>query len=229
MANRKLVSLLVLAGATILLTSMAASQSPSAATVDAGSGQNDSASSSPTVTAQGGNVTSANITVDSITNKWSAFYGQLTATERLSDASGNNFYKWTVDNPTATGSWIYAVPTSNGAPTSLSNISDVNTFFSGLSGSFTSGADKASATFNSTQDMDGVTSAPVANTYVDGVGPSDTFSSGIVQDGSSNPVYLAEVQQDSTGFNGNANDFQLLVGVGESTSTQSYDFYAKIG
>ena len=227
MMNRKISSLLVLAGAAILLTSTASSQSGT--TITTGEGENFTQSGTGTATAQGGNVTNLNISQISTTSKWSAFYGQLTATERLSDASGNNFYKWTVDSPTATGSWVYAVPNGNGAPTSLSNISDVNTFFSGLTGSFTSGADKASATFNSTQDMDGVTSAPVANTYVAGSGPSTSFSSGIVQDGSGNPVYLAEVQQDSTGFNGNANDFQLLAGVGESTTTKSFDFYAKIG
>lgn len=225
MARRKLVSLLVLAGATIMLTSMVTSQS-AAGTVTTGPGENDTVTNSNTVTAQGGNVTNANVTVDSITQKWSAFYGQLTATERLSDASGNNFYQWTVDNPTATGSNVYAVPSGNGAPStsSLATVSSPDTF---LGGQFDSGADSASNTFNRTGTIDGV-STEVADTFVSD-SPSDTFTSGLADDGAGNPVYLAEVQQDATGFDNNAHDFQLLVGVGESTANKDFDFYAKIG
>jgi len=226
MTDRKLVSLLVLAVSTILLTSMALSQSEGSVSV--GDGENDSASSDPTVTAQGGNVTSANITVDSITEKWSAYYGQLTATERLADASGNNFYQWTVDNPTATGSFVYAVPSGNGAPESLEAVTNPNGF---LGSEFNSGADSADKTFNKTETLDGVSGTAAADTFVSG-SPSDTFTSGVANDTAldgNTSVYLAEVQQDSNGFDGNAHDFQLLVGVGESTATQDFDFYAKIG
>jgi len=225
MANRKLVSLLVLAGATIMLTSMVTSQS-AAGSVTTGNGENDSVTTDNTVTAQGGNVTSADINVDSITQKWSAYYGQLTATERLSDAAGNNFYQWTVDNPTASGSWVYAVPSGNGAPSSGSFVS-VSNPDSFLGSEFNSGADSANNTFNKTDTLDGVSTA-AADTFVSG-SPDNTFTSGLADDGSSNPVYLAEVQQDASGFDGNAHDFQLLVGVGESTATQDFDFYAKIG
>lgn len=228
MTNTKLVSLLVLAGTAILLTSTATSQS-AASDVTVGSGENGSTTTAGAVTAQGGNVTSANITVSSITSKWSAFYGQLTAEERLSDASGNNFYKWTVTNPTASGSWIYAVPNSQGAPDSLAAVNSPDSF---LGAGFQTGADKASETFNTTANLASTTSTAAANTFVQGAGASDTFTSGLANDTSTAgdaPVYIAEVRQDSTGFNGEANDFQLLVGVGESTSTKSYDFYAKIG
>lgn len=228
MARRKLVSLLVLAGATIMLTSMVTSQT-AAGSVSTGSGENDTVTNSNTVTAQGGNVTNANVTIDSITNKWSAFYGQLTSTERLSDASGNNFYQWTVDNPTASGSNVYAVPSGQGAPSSasLGAVSNPDTF---LGAEFNSGADSASNTFNETRTLDSVSTA-AADTFVSD-SPSDTFTSGLANDTTNtanSSVYLAEVQQDSTGFDGNTHDFQLLVGVGESTANKDFDFYAKIG
>lgn len=226
MTNTKLVSLLVLAGTAILLTSTATSQN-AASSVTVGSGENGSTSTAGAVTAQGGNVTSANITVSSITNKWSAFYGQLTAEERLSDSTGNNFYKWTVSNPTASGSWVYAVPGGQGAPTSLGAVNNPGTF---LGSGFQTGADKASATFNTTQTLDGV-STSAADTFSSG-SPSTSFTSGLANytaASGNSPVYIAEVQQDATGFDGNGHDFQLLVGVGESTSTKSFDFYAKIG
>lgn len=230
MTKTKLVSLLALVGTAILLTSTAVSQD-AAGSITVGDGENDTVTNSNTVTAQGGNVTSADVNVESITQKWAAFYGQLTATERLSDSAGNNFYKWSVDNPTASGSYVYAVQSGVGAPTSLSAVSSPNTFLNtNTAKTLDTGADDAASTFNQSADLDGATGTSAAYTFTSAAsGPDATFTSGLAQDGSSNPVYVSNVTQDSTGFAGGSNDFQLLVGVGESTATQDFDFYAKIG
>lgn len=227
MMNRKISSLLVLAGAAILLTSTASSQL-SGADVSVGPGQNYSGSGTAgSVGAAGGNVTNANVTVETITNKWAAFYGQLDSQERLADSSGNNFYQWAATDATTTGSNIYAVPTGSATPSSLTTVGTPSNL---LGAELTGGGDGGDNTFNESLDVTGAGSTAAAETFVSG-SPGTAFTVGLYENGNDagQPVYAAEVTPDTSGFNSNSLDFQLLVGVGESTATQSFDFYAEIG
>jgi hypothetical protein len=220
MSKSKVVALLALAGAAILLTSLAAAQT--GAQVTAGDGDSGSNSTSQSVTTEGGNVTNTNVTVTSVTQKWAAFYGQLNGQDVLSDSSSNNFYEWTVSDPT--GSVVYAVPSGQGSPNTVSTVGTPSTLLS--SSEFTTGVDNVDDTFNSTEDVSGDGSTAAAHTFSSG-SPDTSLSTGLYDDGG-NPVYAAEVQNGVAGFDGNSYDFQLLVGVGEQTDTQTYDFYAEL-
>jgi hypothetical protein len=219
MSKSKVVTLLALAGAALLLTSTAVAQT--GAQVTAGDGESTDNSTSQSVTTEGGNVTSANVTVQSVTQKWAAFYGNLDGNDVLADAGGSNFYKWTLSNPT--GSVVYAV-TDGDAPTTKNPVSDPNT---ALGGGFDSGVDSASRTFNQSGNVASLGSTQVAETFTSN-SPDPAFTTALYEDSGGNPVYAAQVQNGVAGFDGGSYDYQLLVGVGESTADKSFDFYATL-
>jgi hypothetical protein len=90
------VSLVIL---TIFLTNNAMSVEPNGANITAGTSERAQADNAGSAQAQAGNVTQLNIYGYSTTQSWQGYFGNVTGTIQLGDASGNTLYNWTLANP----------------------------------------------------------------------------------------------------------------------------------
>ncbi len=76
-----------------------------------------------------------------------------------------------------------------------------------------------------------LTSCPSTNTFVSGAAQSTDFHAILLADGDGNVAYTTIIDYNSTGYNGETHDFQLLVGEnghGNSDITQYY-FWVELG
>ncbi len=223
--------LVLLMSFVVALSAVAGAQAQGAQ-IQNGTGDRASGSTSQSLTTEGGNVTNVNVSSTSITSKWAGFYGQISGSEILADSGDNNFFKWKVSDPT--GSIVYSVPTGQGAPSGLDDVKAPNGF---LGSEFDSGADSAANTYNETDFLNSSVYTEVntsaASTFVSGSyeGPGGTFQTFLANDtgtAGNASVYAAEAQSDNTGFNTQDVDYQMLVGIGESTAQSTFDFYIEL-
>jgi hypothetical protein len=84
------------------------------------SGRNSVSTSPITIQAEAGNVTALVITSTRVTQAWQGYYGNITGTITLDDASNNTLYDWSLPNPTGE---IYA---SNGSSVTWANVYCMN-------------------------------------------------------------------------------------------------------
>lgn len=181
------------------------------------------------VTTEAGAVSQVDISQDTLTEKWSGFYGTVSGNLVLGDASGNNFYTWTADD--FSSSKVIAVPGGNATPSSIAAVSNPNNF---LGSEFNSGTDDANATFNYTNDVtvndDTASDTALAKTFdQNGQAFFDTFLVENTNEGNQ-PAYVAQGVSEQTGFDGETNvNYQMMVGVGENKANERYEFYLELG
>lgn len=216
---------IVLITTLVLLTSSVATAATGAsinsgngnATADTGGGD--------TVTTQAGAVSNINVSSDQNTNKWSGFYGNISGQKVLGDGS-NNFYSWTADN--FNGAKVITVPSGDSIPSSITGITDPSTI---LGSEFDTGSDNSTNTFDTTgtvnYDGTDVTTSKVDTFNSGGSGTYPTF---LAENGNQagQPVYVAESLTGATSFNNKNFNYQMLVGVGESSSQKAFDFYLEL-
>ncbi len=242
MERRHAMAVLAMMTLAILMAAQAALADPSAPlslNEGTGSQRNLSTLAAQQVSAQGGYVTPVNITALSITKSWQGYYGNVSGTIVLDDASNNTFYNWSM--ATVKGE-IYATRTTN--PTwsgvnclSTANVATEETYL----GQATSDADSVSntysnATYHPAFDV-GSTTIPADDCYAtnafDSSGSQNTkFYQMLLQDGGGNIVYTTLMNGSQTGFDGSPWDFELLVGENEhagSEGTTPYYFWVELG
>ena len=186
--------------------------------------------------AQAGNVTELNIFGLSITNTWQGYFGNVSGAITLSNSAGNAMYNWTLASPTGQ---VYA-----------SNISSLN--WTGVSCfNMTADLDSLEEAFNIPQNAsDGVDETFNLNDHAAFTAAGETFDTGVcnntklfndagagtfdvvlLEDGDGYFVFSSLISQDTTGFDGNTYDFQMIVledGRG-NTETTTYYFWVELG
>lgn len=181
------------------------------------------------VTTEAGAVSQVDISQDTLTEKWSGFYGTVSGNLVLGDASGNNFYTWTADD--FSSSKVIAVPGGNATPSTIASVSNPNNF---LGSEFNSGTDDANSTFNYTNDVtvndNTASNTALAKTFdQNGQAFFDTFLVENTNEGNQ-PAYVAQGVSEQTGFDGATNvNYQMMVGVGENKANERYEFYLELG
>ena len=195
--------------------------------------------SAVSVTAQAGNVTELDITATQITTAWQGFYGNISGNIVLQDSSGNNFYNWS--GLGAISGEVYASRNDSVVWGSIGCINDTeisseNTYL----GKTTADPDDITNTFNTSShpefDVGTTTISSNAcnstNAFINTGQSATDFYQVLLADGSSNIVYTTLIDEDQTGFDGTANDFQLLVGEnGNATQAATltpYFFYIEL-
>ncbi len=154
------------------------------------------------------------------TSRWAGFYGSITATIVLADASSNWFKNWTVSS--VDGAHVYAstASTPDFSTLTYAREADMPDFLK------TSGAsDNWQNTFTNheTHTFNG-NNLDANYTYTYNNAGTETFKTYALKDGNSNLIWAALAQNDATGYNGGTVDYQLLVPVDGTTSTTYYFF-----
>jgi len=192
------------------------------ATVTAGSESSYSPSTpAGNTSAQAGGTIEVNLSVDMSTQKWAGFYGQITGTIKLADASSNTFKDWTVSN--VAGAKVYS---SNTTTIDWANLAAATN--ADMPAWLTSGSDSWANTFNNneTQTFNGQNiNANYTLTYNStGTGVFKTYS---LKDSSSNLIWAALAVDNGNGYNNQQVDYQLLVPVNGASAT-TYYFYLEL-
>jgi hypothetical protein len=218
----------LLATASVLMFVTAVSAQTGAGVSPGDANETISAGGPGSVTTDAGAVSQVDISQDTLTEKWAGFYGTVSGNLVLGDASGNNFYSWTTND--FSSSKVIAVPGGNATPTGIAPVSSPNTF---LGSGFDSGTDDAAATYDQTGDItvndDTAASTALAQTYDDtGTGTFDTYLVENTNEGN-HPAYIAQGVSEQTGFDGTTQvNYQMIVGVGEDSEEERFEFYLEI-
>jgi hypothetical protein len=188
-------------------------------------------------TIEAGKTAEVRIEQDALTTKWAGFYGNISANRVLGSAS-DNLYKWTGDNNIGQAK-VLAQPSGAATPipNNLEAVTDPNTYLNGYkSGEFDSGTAQADNTFTETEDLSIYGTTVAAGTSAVDLynqsGQEDesftTFLANNADEGSNAPVFVAEGAGAREGFEGESLNYQMLVGVGQTASDETFDFYLSL-
>lgn len=203
------------------------------------------------VQAQAGNVTALNINSTRLTRRWQGYYGNITGTITLDDASNNTLFSWQLLSPQGE---IYA---SNGSASGAVTWSNVFCFnysnnktdgqaivqrFNGTDLERTLGAnptdsDSVNRTFNATYTgvfevgtltISSASSCRQTTLFVNDAYQTSRFVEVLLTDNDS-IIYTALLEQDATGFSGSTLDFEMIVGEnGDSAAATNYYFFVEL-
>jgi hypothetical protein len=196
---------------------------PSALTAIQTSSRNLSNQAAQTIGAQGGNVTEMNIQALTVTQSWQGYYGNISGSITLQDATNSTFYNWTMANFNgrvfATRSSSVAWTTVN--CTNATNRTNEETYLGQTAGD----GDSVTNTFNLTTHMSFTVSTRtiLANTcfstrgFVNNNSQSANYTMVLLSPTNGEVIYTAIMNKSVVGFDGKQHDFQLLVGENEKT------------
>ena len=188
------------------------------------------------IAAQAGNVTRLDITGFSTTQYWQGYYGNVSGTIQLADGGGNALYNWSATSPQGE---IYATN-----KTSIVNWGGITCFDLSADGDSIEGdfnisdyaVDGLNETFN-LNDHDGFYTATAQfnpgqcnNTKLFNNSGVGIFDEVLLWDGE-DLVYASILQKDVIGFDGNSNDFEMIVlenGNSGKATTTNYYFYVEL-
>ena len=189
-----------------------------------------------------GNVTEMSVTGFSTTQTWQGYFGNVTGTIQLADASDNQMYNWTLASPEGE---IYATTDNSVAWAditcfSMGNHSALETEFNiisddvdGINETFSTGNGHDMFYTNNVQFTTGL--CPSTSIY-DSTGASvdNNFEEVLLTDASSDTqIIFAAIldEEDVLGFDNAYHDFEMLVledGHGTNVATTTYYFYVEL-
>lgn len=196
------------------------------ATVTPGTPETWSGPSPGSTTAEGGNITEVNMSGVSQTIHWQGFWGQVSGSIALKDASNNTMYNWTVT--TVSGN-VYTSNQSTGISWSTLEAGEagdcnniVGTGADSCTNTFTAGTRSFIVAGNT------ISSVPRVQTF--NYTGSGTFDEGILEKSGGGPpwVYVAEIYNNANTFKNGIADFQMIVPV-NGTNTVTYYFWLELG
>lgn len=176
---------------------------------------------------EGGNISGVNVSLDSLTEKWAAFYGNVTGgLELRDDTSANNVYSWTW---AATDGGEVCVSQASAFDWSLAEVAvraDVDTVWS-----FGSAADNAANTYTDTTHtivLDDAGSITTTGTTLD-----STFVNYVIGDGTESAeddfAFCSDIDNAGTNYDGESANYEIMVPTSNgSTDTETYYFYAEL-
>lgn len=228
---------LVLAIVTVLSSFYASAQPFGVTDISEGASSRYSSSATPTqVNAQAGNVTELSINATAVTTSWQGYYGNITGNIILADASGNNFYNWSITQPSGE---VYASRNDSITWTGIncSQAADVATEEAYL-GQQATDPDSVSNTFVLTTHpaffvgAKNMTGCYSTHAYDSTGGQGTGFWQVLLTDTQGYTVYTSVIDSSvQTGFNNRPWQFELLVGengkVGNEGITPYY-FYVEL-
>jgi hypothetical protein len=181
-----------------------------------------------------GNVTELTIFGFSITNTWQGYFGNVSGAITLSNSAGNAMYNWTFASPNGQ---VYAsvnetINWSSLVCYDLANVADLESAYNVPS----SAGDGVDETFNlnnhaafsaAGNDFSG---GDCNNTQLFNDAGVGTFDVVLLEDTDAKVIFTSLLSQDTTGFDGNSYDFQMIVledGRG-NTDTTPYYFWVEL-
>jgi hypothetical protein len=228
----------VLAVALFLASVIAAPTGPT--TLNVTGNQTKGSTSAAQVNVSGGYIAYINMTATVQNPRWKAFVGSVTGKFTLSDSTGSAIYDWTL--ATVTGR-IYA--TRNSSTVTWSSIQCANSTlleWENLQMNHSSRYDNISATFNTTNHTSfyvgsvSITNntCPTLATFRNNAAQSTYFQEVTLTDTAATTgkiIYSTKLEQQTTGFDNNPYDFQMIVpenGLTGNTGVTPYYLYVEL-
>ena len=175
----------------------------------------------------GGAYKNINATAETQTLAWQALFGNLSTNISLENNGGSVMYKW-MD---ATGGTILV---SNNSNVDFSNLSAQNdcTIDESITGT---GSDRMNLTFTPSNNTEFVIAgttitagtACTLHTYINSAKQTNYFEEIILQDGQST-IYATRVDNNTTGYDGQTRDYQIIVPDYQNSETMTYYIYMEI-
>ena len=176
------------------------------------------------VATQGGNITSVNVASTALTSKWASFYGNISGTIVLGNAT------------TSVYSWTYA--TSNGGEVCVSTnssegfASPTNGTTAAIDTAFntTGSPDNAAGTFNTTCSTLNISTGNMTGFIAARTQGSSTFTTCAGTSGGTavgNYYFCTNVNSSGTNYIGSSANFELIAPAGAAAGT-TYYFYAQL-
>ncbi len=190
-----------------------------------------------------GNVTELTISGFSTTQSWQGYYGNVSGTIQLADASDNVMYNWSLASPEGE---IYATTITTVNWTGIACFDMVNDHddLELLFGIDSDDVDGVNETFSDTWAHDefftnnvqfAENDCPATSIYDNtGVGVNNHFEEVLQTDGSATDAVIFTAildEEDVSGFDNAYHDFEMLVledGHGTNTATTTYYFYVEL-
>ncbi len=190
-----------------------------------GSSRTDDSFPPVTVPGQGGNVSQVDVRIVRVTNVWFGMFGNLSGQVVLGGDS-DLFYEWELGE----SGEVYASRSSDISFTTLTcadqiDINKEDSFLgsTGLSDSVNRTFSQTNhPSFNSSISVIGANSCPSTNLH-SALGPSPTeYYQVLLKDGANTTVYTSITEPGGSGFDGNSNDFQIMMPVRENIIENYY-------
>ncbi|MFH1649714.1 MAG: hypothetical protein ABIA93_04150 [Candidatus Woesearchaeota archaeon] len=191
---------------------------------------------SQSLNAQAGNVTAVNIHGLSVTDVWQGYFGNITGTITLDDASNNTFYNWSTASPTGE---IFAsrAASPTWATVECANVTHVTAEEAALTiGDLKS--DGINETFTKTThdafsigetDFIADDCSYTTNAYGSSGSQDAVWDEVLLYDTTSaTTVFATIIGQDSTAFNGGTSDFEMLIPTDTTLTTTQYYFFVQL-
>jgi hypothetical protein len=229
---------LVLAVALFLTSVIAAPTGPN--TVNITDNQTKGAIAAAQINVSGGYIAYINVTATVQNTRWKAFVGSVTGKFTLADSTGSSIYDWTL--ATVTGR-IYT--TRNSSSVAWSSIQCANNTlleWENLQMNHTSRYDNITATFNSTNHTSFYvgtvnilnSTCPTLATFRNNAAQNTFFQEVTLTDTAATTgkiIYSTKLEQQTTGFDNNPYDFQMIVpenGLAGNTAVTPYYLYVEL-
>jgi len=185
------------------------------------------------ITTEGGNITSANVAANTLTDRWAGFFGNVTGNIYLTGNSGNTtnyLFMWTVDSST-TG--YVCVSENNNFPFG----SATSATAAGIDGAWSFGAATDNATNTFTTSTCSITfnnpSVSISNTANAKNATNSAFETCAIDDGTADPqeanfAFCTAINQSGVNYLGDAANYELIVPTTVGDATETYYFYAEL-
>lgn len=221
--------ILILTLAIFVLSFTMVLAAPLGANTTVGASSGSSSTTTTTVNQDAGNISYVDVNSDIVATGWAGFFGNLSGSFFLSDASANNMYRWTMS--TTSGAVVYASnnsisdwSTGNIGPLLSVNVpSWVNdNTTSGFNNTFT-----ATETFNSSGYSGGnaIANVPYVATFNASGVAGDLKTYALFATAENATIWAGKVIDDTSGFNSNTLDYQILLPAQTGTT---YNFYTEL-
>jgi parallel beta-helix repeat protein len=182
------------------------------------------------LTTQGGNITAVNANTSQLTERWAAFYGNVTGGILLTDATSSNYvYSWSW-SPADGGVVCVSLNASLGSFLAIPALGSDIDFAWGLASSAT---DSGTNTFNSTTCTLDIGGTAVANASYADTGAAGGFITCAAKTApapvKAQMIFCSEIISGGTTWNNATGDYEIIAPTPEGpATTETYYFYANL-
>jgi hypothetical protein len=215
---RLIKEILMILALTVMLASLV-SAAPTGGLLVNGTTSHGSNSASTTRTIAGGNVSEINVSGTQMTTRWGGFFGSLSGSLQLTDATANKFYEWTVSNFTnavvyattaSVSSWTLVAMNTSTAPAAVTS----------------AGSDSFMNTFTANESFTSASLGPINANYTTTLGSGALKTYALQTLDETVKVWAGKAKNDVASFQGGVVDYQLLVPAAAAGTT--YNFYLEL-
>lgn len=181
------------------------------------------------IATEGGNITSANVAANTLTDRWAGFFGNVTGNIYLTDANGgttNYLFKWTANSPTGyvCVSENTNFPFASGAATTATKINTAWSFGSATDNAINTFTGSCDITFNNPYVQ--ITNTVKATHQTDSAFATCAIDNGGT--GENDFAFCVAINQSGKNYLNQSADYELIVPTSVGNEVETYYFYVEL-